>query len=124
MAADNESNSPGADEITSTETDPPVPRSGLSAGEVRCQFPENLADIDIVLLDDDDEDDDDFSDVDDESECAFCLGREAGRRGEGEDQNPYAKTDYPPGSIEWIESDYELWLMGHTLGSPPTGPVN
>jgi hypothetical protein len=48
------------------------------------------------------EEDDDAEALDDEDDgdCAFCLGREAAHRGEGEDQNPFPKTDARKGSIE------------------------
>ncbi|MBZ4560284.1 hypothetical protein GBO17_15370 [Mycobacterium avium subsp. hominissuis] len=88
-------------------------------GQPRRELPKNLADHNLVFIDDDDDDDDwDGEDFDDDGDCAFCLGREAGRRGESEDQNPYPPTDARPGSAEWCETDYGLWLVGHSFGSP------
>ncbi|WP_136245909.1 hypothetical protein [Mycobacterium intracellulare] len=81
------------------------------------QFPKSLAGHDLVFLDDDDDDWDDEEYNADHSDCAFCLGREAAHRGESEDQNPYPTTDARPGSIEWYETDYGLWLTGHGLGA-------
>jgi hypothetical protein len=50
-------------------------------------------------------------------DCAFCLGREAAHRGESEDCNPYPKIDAQPGSNEWFDSEYGLWLAGYGVGS-------
>lgn len=82
------------------------------------ELPKSLAGLDIVFVDDDDDEDFDNDDFDaDHSDCAFCLGREAAHRGESKDQNPYPKTDARPGSIDWYETDFGLWLTGHGIGS-------
>ncbi|BAX94245.1 hypothetical protein [Mycobacterium shigaense] len=87
----------------------------------RRKLPKSLAGHNIVFIDEDDDDDgDDFDDEDfddDPGDFAFCLGREAAHRGESEDQNPYPETDARPGSIEWFDTDYGLWLAGHGIGS-------
>jgi|GEM_PF-5470398 len=87
----------------------------------RREFPKTFAGHNLVFIDDDDDDDDEDFDEDDYDEdhndCAFCLGREAAHRGESEDQNPYPPTDARPGSIEWFDTDYGLWLAGHGIGS-------
>lgn len=82
------------------------------------QLPTSLAGHNLVFVDDDEDEDFDDDDYDDDhTDCAFCLGREAGHRGETEDRNPYSTTDARPGSIDWYETDYGLWLTGHGLGA-------
>lgn len=83
----------------------------------RRELPKSLAGHNLVFLDDDDDDWDDEDFDTDHGDCAFCIGREAGHRGDSEDQNPYPKTDARPGSIDWYETDYGLWLTGHGLGA-------
>lgn len=81
----------------------------------RRELPKTFAGHNLVFIDDDEDDDEEFDE--DEGDCAFCLGREAGHRGESEDQNPYPTTDARPGSVDWYETDYGLWLTGHGLGA-------
>lgn len=84
----------------------------------RRELPNTLAGHNLVFIYDDDDDDWDDEDFDaDHGDCAFCLGREAAHRGESEDQNPYSKTGARPGSTEWYETDYGLWLLGHDIGT-------
>jgi hypothetical protein len=58
---------------------------------------------------------------DDHDECPFCLGRAAAHRGDDADCNPFPEVDVRKGSVEWYESDYGLWLAGHSLGSGEPG---
>jgi hypothetical protein len=58
---------------------------------------------------------------DDHDECPFCIGRAAAHRGEGVETNPHPPVDVPQGSTEWYETDYGLWLTGHSLGSTEPG---
>lgn len=83
----------------------------------RRELPTTLAFHNLVFIDDDEDDGWDDEDFDaDHSDCAFCLGREAAHRGENEDRNPYPETNARPGSIDWYETDYGLWLTGHGIG--------
>jgi hypothetical protein len=50
------------------------------------------------------------------NDCAFCLGRDAAQHGGSPDSNPFPRVDVRPGSDEWFESDYGLWLEGYSLG--------
>jgi hypothetical protein len=59
--------------------------------------------------------------IDDHDDCAFCLGRAAAHRGDGEDCNPFPEVDVRRGSDEWYESDYGLWLAGYGVGSTEPG---
>jgi hypothetical protein len=56
------------------------------------------------LLAEEDDDDAGTLDGEDDADCAFCLGREAAHRGDGEDQNPFPKTDARKGSVDWYET--------------------
>lgn len=83
----------------------------------RRELPKTLAGLNTDFDADDDQDFDDKDLDEDEGDCAFCLGREAAHRGESEDANPYPKTDARPGSTEWFDTDYGLWLAGHGIGA-------
>jgi hypothetical protein len=86
----------------------------------RREFPQTLVGAEIIF---DMEDDDGEEFDEDDGDCAFCRGREAAQRGEGEDQNPFPKTDARKASIEWFESDYGLWLAGYGVGSHKPGDL-
>jgi len=59
--------------------------------------------------------------IDDHDDCPFCLGQAAAHRGDAEECNPFPEVDVRRGSDEWYESDYGLWLTGHSLGSTEPG---
>ncbi|GAB4621067.1 hypothetical protein MAHJHV61_09660 [Mycobacterium avium subsp. hominissuis] len=96
-------------------TDQPNPRREL---------PKTFAGHNLIFIDDDEDEDFDDDEYDEEhTDCAFCLGREAGHRGESEDRNPYPDTDARPGSIDWYETDL-VPARGHRRGvMVPCGQV-
>lgn len=83
-------------------------------------LPTTLPGLNLVFIDDDEDWDDQNIGADfdaDDSDCAFCVGREAAHCGESVDRNPYPESDARPGSIDWYETDYGLRLTGHGIGS-------
>lgn len=58
-----------------------------------------------------------------DDDCAFCLGREAAHQGAPESANPYVREDVELGSIEWYETDFALWEIGHGIGAKEPGGV-
>jgi|GEM_PF-3510334 len=60
----------------------------------------------------------------DHHDCPFCLGRATAHRGEGQDTNPFSpEPGVRPRTVGWYDSEYGLWLTGHSLGTTEPGGV-
>lgn len=50
-------------------------------------------------------------------DCAFCLGRAAGHRGEPAASNPYPQLAAEAESHDAYETNHGLWETGRTIGA-------
>jgi hypothetical protein len=49
-------------------------------------------------------------------DCPFCKGRDAAEHGQPSSANPHPAPDAPRGSDAYLDSDWYLWDVGHSIG--------